>query len=271
MAKNRVTVLVGAGATIDIGGPSTDDLTKMITNTTFEYCNLETTKMQKSNLLKKIYDTLSEYYNNESVNFEDIMHTLELLESYAGKSNKNSKTIKSFKPAIVPFIKEIPAKFSNKIELAKAIETIIKTVAEKVNTYCIDFIKTNSNDWYRNFWDTKELIWDITTLNYDTTIEHSLRNDHEDGFDFEAEKVAETKCYRFNPLKIQKNDKHILAHIHGCINFGYPRIDSTHMNDENYIYENSFGDLYKFNDYSDAKETWFGRSGHTVWMVDLAK
>lgn len=250
---NKVTVLVGAGATIDIGGHSTDDLTKIIKDIKFEYYNLETKQSQPSNLLTEIYDILSKHYNNKSVNFEDIMHTLELLESYAGKSGK---------PAIIPFIKEMQRGFSNRMELKKAIEIIIKTIAAKINEYSINFMQT-SNDWYRNFWDTKELTWNITTLNYDDTIEQSLKNNYEDGFDCTPETFATPKCYRFNPLYMKKDTKHILAHIHGCINFGYPSIDSAHMNDDKYIYEDSFGDLYKFDSYSDAKKTWFNRSEHT--------
>lgn len=239
----RVTALIGAGATFDLDAPSTDYLTQIIINKKLDLLN------SKSNLLKSISKIIQQYYNPNKINFEHIIHVLEMLETY--KNGWSMPGNIKFKPPITPFIKPRYTRFmKDDISLTIAKRVLIETIASEVNKYDVNFKDSNKYDWYKNFWSKSEIIWDITTLNYDTTIENSFKNNIEDGFEDSGDSY-----YRFNPLKFQNTKQSTIAHLHGCINFGYPRQIINQ-----YVYEDNHEDIYKLNSYSEAKDTWFGRS-----------
>jgi SIR2-like domain len=249
---DRISVLIGAGATIDIGGPTTDELTEKV-------CQKKQLLFKgKSAILKSVAKQLNDYYNPNKINFEHLMHAIEMLDTYRDGWN-NPGNLK-YKPPIIPFIKPRFTRYfkDNSIGLLVAKQDIIRTIADEVNKYDHKFRKTKKYDWYKDFWGNSGLIWDITTLNYDTTIEYSLNNEYEDGF----EDISDN-YFRFNPLKLENPSKSTLTHIHGCINFGYPR------NIQNkYAYEDTHEDIYKLNSYKEAKQTWFGRSTHRTQAAE---
>ncbi len=136
------------------------------------------------------------------------------------------------------------------IALQTSKRVLIETIADEVNKYDINFKESSKYDWYKEFWAKCEIKWDITTLNYDTTIENSFNNNIEDGFEDSGDNY-----YRFNPLKFLNTKESTIAHLHGCINFGYP-IQIRNK----YAFEDTHEDVYKLNSYEDSKITWFGRS-----------
>ena len=82
MRKKRALVLAGAGASIDFGAPSTDELTdsieaKLLSDPLMRECGGD-------RAWTEIRDTLSEYYDDgrhspacsETVNFEHIYHSV---------------------------------------------------------------------------------------------------------------------------------------------------------------------------------------------------
>ena len=140
--------------------------------------------------------------------------------------------------------------FENDNRLNAAQEDLLVFVANEVNKYNENFKNDNASySWYSDFWKRNKSIWNVTNLNYDTTIEKSLGK-YEDGF----EKV-DNNYSRFNPRKFEEASISTIAHLHGCINYGYPK---GILNE--YLHQDSFEDLYKMNSFEEAKETWFGRS-----------
>jgi hypothetical protein len=118
-----------------------------------------------------------------------------MLETY--KYGWNRPGNRKFKPPIIPFIKPRYMKFmKDAIALQTSKRVLIETIADEVNKYDINFKESSKYDWYKEFWAKCEIKWDITTLNYDTTIENSFNNNIEDGFEDSGDNY-----YRFNPLK----------------------------------------------------------------------
>lgn len=238
----RVTVLLGAGATFDLDAPTTEQLTDNIIKKKLDLFH------SKSDLLKSISKILKNYYEPHKVNFEHIIHVLEMLETY--KWGWTTPGNIKYKPPISPFIKPRYKRYiKGDISLSTAKRVLIETIATEVNKYDLNFQNSDQYNWFKSFWADNEINWDVTTLNYDTTIEKSLNDNFEDGFE---------DCgnyYRFNPLKFQKAKNSTVAHLHGCINFGYPREIVNQ-----YAFEDTHEDIYKLKSYGEAKETWFGRS-----------
>ncbi|WP_155836478.1 SIR2 family protein [Alicyclobacillus herbarius] len=109
---------------------------------------------------------------------------------------------------------------------------------------------------FSSFWSeaTSRCKWDIATLNYDTCIERSVACQLEDGY------VDTGAGYsRFDPRQLQTHERSRILHLHGCILYGYLRTDMNR-----YRFEDEFEDLYKYNDASMARATWFGRSSNTA-------
>lgn len=250
MKQKRVTALLGAGAAIDIGAPSTNQITqKAIRKRQGIF------KGEIQYTLKGIYNVLNKHYRDHTSNFEDIFHTLEMLSSC--DAAQGERTVYKFKPSIFAFVN--PNRYFRKyapfVHLAE--NDLLFSIAEQISIYDEQFRKTKNseNEWYSNFWNNSGLTWDIATLNYDTTIEESLDN-YIDGF------RKERKCNfsRFYPTQLKRiNDKHTCIHLHGCINYGYTR----NIDPNKYIFEDDFHDLYKLDSYKDARQTWGGRS-HSV-------
>jgi len=241
--RTRITALVGAGATFDIDAPGTDKLTQIVRKKKLDLF------YSKSNLLVNVSKVLAAYYDPHTINFEHIIHVLEMLDTY--KSGWENPGNVKYKPPIVPFIKPRYSRFiKDDISLLTAKRVLIEIIAEEVNKYDINFQSSNKYDWYRDFWSDVKCNWDVTTLNYDTTIEKSLIDRFEDGFEDTGDNY-----FRFNPLKLKNPAKSTIAHLHGCINFGYPRQIVNQ-----YAYEDTHEDLYKLNTYKEALITWPGRS-----------
>lgn len=108
MHKNRALVLIGAGASLEFGAPSTSDLTNFI-----EKKILSDDRMRHEagdHAWSEIKHTLSGYFKHDAdnikshqvVNFEHIYHCAhELLSTF----EPTERTVNEFRPVLVPFIK----------------------------------------------------------------------------------------------------------------------------------------------------------------------
>jgi hypothetical protein len=229
--KKKINVLVGAGAVVNIDGANTEDLTKDIVNKTFEY------KGSQSKILSKVYEHLNRYCS-ATTNFEDIMHVLEMLKSYGN----NWKEEPHSKSPVAPFIKLtdkdlVDKDFFDESELSMAIDNLINVIIEKIKQYQTDFQNPAKYKWYKSFWNNSQVIWDITTLNYDNTIEQSLGDNYDDGF----EKTGYPCWYKFNCQKLLNAKGHKVSHLHGNILFGKPFDDGGSYDK----YKDEPQDLYK--------------------------
>jgi len=84
---DRISVLIGAGATFDLDAPSTDKLTEKV-------CRKRQYHFKgKSAILKSISKYLKDYYHPHKINFEHLMHVVEMLDTYRHGWN-NPRNIK---------------------------------------------------------------------------------------------------------------------------------------------------------------------------------
>lgn len=240
--NNRVTCILGAGAVVDIGGPLTDRITQEI--------------VKKNCLIAEIADKLDNYYGKDNYNFEDIFHVIESLRSFTGKKS----AVKSYKPAIGAF-STIESKYMNSAELIKAEHDIINILSKLILKYDNN-IFSEDNKWYADFWNEFISIYklDIFTLNYDSTIQKSLGENITDGF--EGVEGAEYK--RLNPKKLISTRTSRVINLHGSIYFGYLR----DKNQNRFALEDDFNELYRYDNFDKASQTWSGRSSNFAQSGD---
>ncbi len=239
----RITTFIGAGATIDLGAYNTEKITKEIIKKKQEFID------RKEFYIRKVARQLTKHYN-ATINFEDIFHALETINSF--QIGWKANTDKKYKPCMTGFTKPLSKKlFTDDIILRRAIRDLIVTVTDIVNKYN-NYYYNISNDWHKQFWikAIARTKWDLCTLNYDTVMEQTLKV-YEDGY-----RKTQYNFDRFEPKKIYNTKKNRIMHLHGCINYGYARTENINE----YTLEDDFQDLYKYYDYNLAKQTWFERS-----------
>ncbi|WP_167883792.1 SIR2 family protein [Leptospira stimsonii] len=250
--KDRITILLGAGAAIPIGGPRTDYLTNLIQR--------KDKKNDNPNFVKQLFRILRAYYNpsvNQAPNFEDIFHTIEVLISYKTSQQRNAK--KSFKLPIGAFLRKERGKFTKIESLNRAKVFILETIMDEIEKYQYN-LRPN---WYESFWKDleKDFYLDIFSLNYDITVNQILLNST-DGFSKSSQSSSP-----FDPINLYSHlDRHRICNLHGSIFLG----NSSHNNyNSNFLYLNT-DDLWKYNVAQEARANTFyssnieTQSGHQV-------
>ncbi|MBE7549221.1 MAG: SIR2 family protein [Planctomycetia bacterium] len=269
----RVTAFLGAGAYLEIGGPSTKDLTDLVRKKKQQFLDPFTEQWTEVPFLENIASQLDSYFNSESCNFEDLFHVLEMMGSYFRGRQKHIIG-KQYKPPLGAFItlncsKWLTDKGRDEYilsvsKLITAKKDILEGVAAQIFKFMEDFDSYHKHRWFADFWNDalNKCAWDIATLNYDYSIEKSIRNKIiEDGYEVDGQ-----GSYRFNPRKLIESNSSKVLHLHGCILYGYAR----HRNPNKYLFEDAFEDIYKFDTYERAKETWLGRSTNNAQSQEEA-
>ena len=234
----RITVFMGAGSAIEINGPTTDEITKIVKN-----IKIDTGNDFQTNFIKQVSGRLETYYNQQTVNFEEIFHAIERLNSYmyAWRSESvfnlkiSKETARLYKPALGAFLE--PTSETDKYFKNNWIGIVLSAIISKVCTRIREYDKTfdinnQEYEWYCRFWkhlNTNALL-DVSTLNYDTIIERVIKGN--DGFDVNG---------KFNAPMLDDKAKNKILHLHGCINYG-PQIDSP-----------QYQELVKYEDYNTAE------------------
>jgi len=210
--RKRALLLVGAGASIDFGVPSTQKLTNIIAN---KIAN--DSWMQRSgadSAFKEIQATLGAYYQGgvEAVNFEQIYHCAhELLFTFS----PGESAVNAYRPALFPFLtRRITADENSLIDLKQG---IISEAYNVISTACgkpQNSIKSLSN-FIENM--RSNFLTRIYTTNYDDFILQAAP-DLFTGF----EAAPST-----GPARFQGKDfwnaaaKDCLYHLHGSIHCGF--------------------------------------------------
>ena len=285
-AKNsntRVTAFLGAGATLEIGGPTTKELTDAITaepQTLFSVGQLTSllgapvgqsnplsepttpvpAEIGKIPLIRIIRDILRRHYGKEadSVNFEDIFHAVETLSSF--RVGLQPDTFKLYRPAITAFARpDAPPALFDQMLLTQSANHIIETIGKHVSEGVAKFKPSDAHSWFADFWrkGLSRCPWDVASLTYDNCVEQSLSGKEvEDGFeDYKA------GIQKFNPSRILNTKASRTMNLHGSLLYGFPKeVDSTVDHE----------DLFRFENYEKAKETWFWRSQNHAQAGDLA-
>ena len=79
LCKRRLSIIVGAGGSVEVGVPSTDRLTKTISAATQESEITLPSGQRSKQYLLELHNQLAKYY--KSLNFEHLLHALEGVES----------------------------------------------------------------------------------------------------------------------------------------------------------------------------------------------
>lgn len=248
MNNNRITALIGAGATVDIGGINSKELTDSIIETD---C-----------FLKKIYLAMHEKNPNVQISFEDIMNALEILLSMKDRNNQkqNPTSWSTFAELSPKFVKE------SLEDIMSAHLMLLQNIAEKINDYDKAFMTNEANKFFVDFWrgSLEKAFWDIVTLNYDTCLEQCLSDQFVDGFTLPEKvmgiyvdtngRLKSPLACRFEPQILENpSDCSRIMHLHGSINFA-----RATPNDEpnKYSLREGDDDMYKYPSYEQARANW---------------
>jgi hypothetical protein len=246
-----VTAFIGAGAVLNVGGPSTSTLTTAVKNRA-QWTGDPRNPHATIPAIRQIADALDAYYAPEGANFEDIFHAIEGIGSV--QIGLTARTAKEFKPAVGAFVGAgLTARYDS-IVLLGAVNDIIDEVAQHIMRYVAGFQLAGAHQWFADFWReaTARCHWDIGTLNYDNCVEQSLAaGTWEDGF-----VQVDPGIYRFDPTRILTGALTRILHLHGSVFFGYPHPDISNR----FPFEDQHEDLYRFDSHDVARRMWFGRS-----------
>ncbi len=247
---NAVTVIVGAGAVLDFDHKG---IYPSVGNITEEVLKLGIQKVEGGErpLLRELYDHVVGKLNKVSektrirqaqLNFENLLHVLEMCIAYSGCWRKEYISWLAF-PEFGTLIQ--PVRFLKDIhtyDFIRAASGLQKTVMDIVNQYDVSFEENVSREqWYRDFWKSLSGRANIFNLNYDNTIENSL-GEYEDGY----LPIKEDEDYsRFSAKQYYENRKGLstIAHLHGQILFSESK---------SYPFDYSTRDLVKNRDYQTA-------------------
>jgi len=247
-----VTVIVGAGAVLDFEHKGIFPSVKNITD---EVLKLSIQKVDGGErpLLREINDYIVgklkqvgrpeiNRYIQPQLNFENLLHVLEMCIAYSGcwrKEYISWLSFPEFGTLIQPddFLKDIQT-----YDYIRAAYELQKTVMSIVNQYDTSFSENmRSEQWYLDFWKSLSGRTNIFNLNYDNTIENSL-GEYEDGFS----PITDGEDYsRFSAKRYYENPRGVstIAHLHGQILFSEAR---------EYPFDYSIRDLVKNKDYQTA-------------------
>lgn len=276
----RVTALVGAGAALEIvpkdSGitiPSTANITKEVLKkyNTVNGAGTVVIDIYKHLCKNRILSPLP-LFSDESyriMHFEVIFQIMEILHSYDkvwffdstpydGKGKIEHFRYDLF-PEIAGFVKSTFR--HDPKELNQCLEEYIRRIMNIVNQYD-DYFRTHINSpecrWYKNFWSTRKLKWDVFNLNYDTTIEQCIP--YEDGFVMLP--ASDIRRMDMKRLMDNKSQKSTINHIHGCIVYGNDDL-STEEYREKIMGKYDVTDFFKYKDYVSTPKHW--------WSDDVAQ
>ena len=204
--RERLTILVGAGAVVEISKVSTNSITTKL---------LSSNKIHTSStaLFNKIYSDLlknNQKWDYYTPNFEDIFHGLEILSGLFTQDNASPE----FKPIYKYFTsikdeyqqfdpyKIYPPKMD--ITLSLAFSDLLEIITDSIESYSTLPVA----DWYQNFFLnlSNHYNLDIFNLNYDNLFEKIFEN-YNDGF----ENSKDNSTYiEFNPNLAMDTTLHLL-------------------------------------------------------------
>jgi len=211
--QDRITVLLGAGAMMDVTTLSCYSITQNVIAKQQDV--LRNGKWESVPFLNYVYEQLREYYSKdrESVNFEDIFHALEMLSSIQAANDE--QTVKSFR-SVFGMLCNVKEEFSHVSPnlVYAGMRNLIETVIENVAAFEADVYKEK---WFSDFFKSiqDKIPMDVFTLNYDTWLEQIIE-DYNDGFI----PIYDThQKFSANHLFSNNNTLSTINHLHGQICF----------------------------------------------------
>ncbi len=256
MNKDRITVLLGAGYAIPLGGPSTQKITDEIVKTHID--EIDETLLEK--LMESIKADEKIVAHHYTPNFEDLFHVIEIIWSYIRKEDVDEEI--DWNRVIFKGIK-YDISVDEVIKISQKIYSIIFNEIRKYNDNAhIEKIET----WEKNkkFWDELLTKWkiDFLILNYDTTVEQMLGEDNyqdgffEDMFPLSQKILKHYHVKRFIPQKLDEKNNNLIMHLHGCIKYGPKTMGLFPKDIKKLDYEDSNDDVYKYDSIDGIMEEW---------------
>jgi len=250
-SKKRITCLLGSGATIPVGGPTTHQITqaaRVKSQHVFDPISNDWINVQ---FIDEVANRLDNFLAPVPCHFEDIFHALESLESI--HIGWQSSAVEKYKPRLAAFVQAADARWFNSMWLIAAKQSLVEAIAEQVELSNNNFQTNTIHDWFKSFWVEAFSVaaWDIATLNYDNLLEQ-ISPELEDGFELLS------NWARFNAIRLLRTKKSRMLHLHGSIHFGYLPLH------EERTFIDYGEDLCKYRLHSEARQSWFGRSPNTA-------
>ena len=253
--KDRITIILGAGAMYEATSVSTRSLTDKIIN---KCRDIGPFSKSRKSLVDAILENAKVIYPSVicpmetkgpvyPLNFEEIFHVLEVIPNYL--RNHGQKAFVS-PYHIFTCIKEEFSGLTNE-EVIENARLIIDTINDEIYSY--DRLFHENGQEYSYFFnkliDESHCCLDVFNLNYDTWMEQSLV-EYNDGFvDIPG---YEKTMKRFDIGEYYKKDKrHTVSHLHGQILFEYPEFMENDIN--RYSFQDPKNTLYKYSNYEQAK------------------
>lgn len=254
--KERITVLMGAGAMMEYTKVSTSSLTKKIIDSCQQYkaCKYFRSYAEQCEYKqcyynyryqKSVVEFLKDLYKDQTggdANFEMIFHMLEMIYNYQG-SLKDSPNAEKIEKVIVGLNSDLSG--INFSSIYYSLYKILDVINDEIYGYDSEFAKkgTTFKTFFEKLLESGQYCLDVFNLNYDTWVEQSI-SEYVDGFDDDMDKGIK----RFNSKKyLEECDQNRISHLHGQIYFGFH--DSYKKN-----YADTQDMLYKYENYEAGKE-----------------
>ena len=219
--KKRALVLIGAGASLDLGAPSTADLTNLVEN---KVCSNKILKsFRGDSAYMEIKEKLLGYLQGgaDSVNFEHIYHCAhELLFTFDPYPN----AVNEYRPVLVPFINRRFEADENALRnlvqyMAKFIFNELSAACEKTTESSLKLLAEFLANLRKNY------ITRIYTTNYDDFLLQAA-NDLYTGFP--PDQSSNAKSFDNQAFWKAINSDSVF-HLHGSVHLGFGPSQATDL------------------------------------------
>jgi len=218
--KNKLAVVIGAGASVDFGMPSVNAVDAIFDATAQRYAPL--VNNPSSNLYAFIRDEMNKYYATtphqymkRTANFEDVLYRMRVLAGVISDGLKQVGSNAFLQPQPLPdvtwFKAARPADGTVLLQLANI---LVDCLAEDFVTRCASLPSNKASELAELQTFVKRLSDDfelgVITLNYDDVFQHALPNLYT-GFDQHG---------RYAPREVAtRSSWNFIYHLHGSIHF----------------------------------------------------
>ena len=151
--RPRVTSVLGAWATVPVGGPTTEDLTKAVRANATKCPMTDGSGWEDILVADRVGRRLDEYLHPASCNFEDILHSLETMYSYF--VGWGASIVASYRPRPAAFFSPRDIWWLKENYLISARRDLIEAVVKKVSASRAKFKPQEAHKWFANFWQSE--------------------------------------------------------------------------------------------------------------------